>query len=155
MATPPSIERVSIWILEVLEEERQREPNCMKCRLESDVLGTLKARHSTDDSTITKGLRFCLDRGYVSRLKRQDGIATSLTDDGIKMLGQIQQCRLDEEEKKKWSRSDKIALASFIFSVLTFVAGYFAGAQASKKSDSMQTPPPQTATNITSSPKLP
>jgi len=134
MATPPSIERITIWILEALDDERQREPHCLKCRLESEILGTLKDRHSIDDVAITKGLRFCLDRGYISRLKRPDGIATSLTDDGIRMWGQVQQTRLDEANEK--AAADKAAverrqdvrlkLYPIIIALLSLVVAYLA-----------------------------
>jgi hypothetical protein len=92
----PSIEKVSIWILEVLEEERQREPNWLKCRLAKDVLGALKTKHGLDDARIKHGLDFCFERGYVKALAREDGQVVALDTDGVRMFALIQQSRLDE-----------------------------------------------------------
>jgi hypothetical protein len=155
MATPPSIEQVSIWILEVLEEERQREPDWLKCRVASEVLGALKPKHGLDGARINHGLNFCAEKRYVKFLNRQDGQVAALDDAGVIMIGLLQKSRLDDQEKKNWSRADKIALASLLLSIVSFVAGFHLGEQAATKSDNKPIPPLQTVTNTAASPKLP
>lgn len=140
----PSIEKVVLWILEALEQERQREPDWLKCRVASEVLGTIKAKHGVDDARIRHGLDFCLQTRYVKVLNRQDGQVVALDDDGIRMYATIEKARLDEREKKKWSRTEKIALASFIFTVISFFIGLHIGETSARKSDSktiLQVPP--------------
>jgi len=51
------------------------------------------------------------------------------------MLSKIALVRIEEEEKKKWTRADKIALASFIFTVIAFFVGLFIGDHLPKKTD--------------------
>lgn len=136
----PPVERISIWILEALEEEWRREPDLMKCRLTSEVLGPLKDRYKIEDKDITRALHFMLadSRRYLTVLTRPDGQAILPSDNGLAIMAKIAESRIEDTEKKKWSRSDKIALASFVFSVVTFAIGFFAGAQSSKKSDGNQ-----------------
>ena len=120
---PPSIEQISIWILEAFEEEWQREPDWLKCRISKYVLGPLKQRHNLADADITRGLRFCAEKGYIKTLNREDGQAILPSDCGLAALGTIAMNRIEEKEKKKWTRTDKIALASFAFTVIAFLFG--------------------------------
>jgi hypothetical protein len=118
-------------------------------------LGTLKTKHSLDDADIARGLKFCNERGYIKVLNREDGQAMLPSDDGIRMFAQVEQVRLDEQEKKKWSRADKISLASLVVGVILFFLGYYIGDRNAKKSDNMPTPPQQTNIISTSSAKSP
>ena len=131
----PSVEQISIWTLEALEEEWRREPDQLKCQPASKVLGPLKDRYNIEDKDITAALHFMLadSRRYLTVINRPDGQAILPSDNGLAILAVIRQSRIEEQEKKKWSRADKIALASLALSAVTFVAGFFAGAQSSKK----------------------
>ena len=120
---PPSIEQISIWILEALEEEWQREPDWLKCRTAKYVLGSLKQKHNLTDADIKRGLNFCVENGYIKALNRADGQAIQPSNNGLGILGEIAISRIEKQEKKKWTRADKIALAGFIFTVIAFVVG--------------------------------
>jgi len=153
MKAAASIETISIWILEALEEEWRREPDWLKCRLASEVLGPLKPAHQIEDADITRGLHFLMDRRYIKALNRSDGQALLPSDDGLAMLAKIDLSRIEEQEKKQWTRADKIALASLLFSVITFCLGLFIGDHLSKKSDNVVTPLQQTNNPSDASPK--
>jgi hypothetical protein len=56
------------------------------------------------------------------------------SDNGLAILAKIELSRMEEKEKKKWSRADKIALASLIFSVVSFFARYYFGDRNAKSS---------------------
>ncbi len=132
-----TIERISILILEAVEQEWRREPSLLKCRPASEVLGPLKSKHGLEDADITRAITFMQSdsRQYLQIVKRPDGHAILPSDNGLTMLAKIEMSRIEEVEKKKWTRSDKIALAGFLFSIVTFFAGLFVGAQASKRPD--------------------
>jgi hypothetical protein len=146
-----TIEGMAIWILEALDEERQNEQDLMKCRPSSLVFGELKTKHGLEDKDINRGLRFCLDQGFVTVLNRPDGQAMLPSKIGIKMLGEIlmvrhqeEEKKKQEEEKKKWTRADKIALASLIFSVLSYFLGFYVGKHDVQSSDAAANVPQQT-----------
>jgi hypothetical protein len=154
--TPPSIEKISIWILEVLDEERQREPDLQYARPATEVLGVLKTKHGITDAEITRGLNFCIERQYIKAATLPDGAQVMLPSvAGVAMHGLILKARRDEQEKKKWSRSDKIALASFAFSIFTFFGGLYIGRQNPDKSTTALPPPQQTNSVTTPSQKSP
>ena len=153
MKTASSIEKISIWVLEALEEEWRREPDWLKCRLASEVLSPLKPEHQIEDADITRGLHFLIERRYIKALNRADGQALMPSDDGLAMLGKIALSRIEEQEKKKWTRADKIALASLIFAVITFFVGIFIGDHLSKKSDNLPRQLQQTNNPSNTSPK--
>jgi len=119
----PSIEQISIWILEALEEEWQREPDWLVCRTAKYVLGPLKQKHNLTDADIKRGLYFCIEKGFIKTLNRADGQAIQPSNNGLAILGEIEMSRIEKQEKKRWTRSDKIALAGFIFTVIVFVIG--------------------------------
>lgn len=146
-----SIEKISIWILEALESEWRREPDIGKCRPVSEVLGPLKQKHNLTDADITRGVKFCLQKGYIDVVTRHDGQAMLPSDDGLTILGKIAQVRLDEQEKKKWSRSDKISLASLVFAIVAFFLGFFLGDHFSKRPESIPVQLPQTNTTADTS----
>jgi len=106
-----TVEQVSIWILEAVEKEWRREPDVYKCRPASEVLGPLKAEHGITDSQIDHAIHFmCSEsRQYLSIITRNDGMAIIPSDNGLVMLGRLELNRIEEREKKKWSRADKIA----------------------------------------------
>jgi len=119
----PTVEKISIWILEAVEKEWRREPDVMKCRPASQVLGPLKTEHGITDGDIDNAIMFMCapSRQYLTILNRNDGQAIIPSDNGLSILGRIEQHRLEEKEKRKWSRADKIALVSFIFTVFSFL----------------------------------
>jgi hypothetical protein len=146
----PTVEKISIWILEAVEKEWRREPDVMKCRPASQVLGPLKTEHGITDGDIDNAIMFMCapSRQYLTILNRNDGQAIIPSDNGLSILGRIEQHRLEEKEKRKWSRADKIALVSFIFTVFSFFAGYHFGQQTTDKRDADK--PTITATNSVS-----
>ena len=133
----PNVERVSIWVLEALEGEWRREPDLLKCRPVSEVLEPLKSAHQIEDEDINRAIRFMLSpsRAYITGVNRHDGQAMQPSDNGQAILAHLALARLEENEKKQWSRSDKIALAGFLFSIVTFVAGFLVGDHTSKTPD--------------------
>jgi hypothetical protein len=146
----PSVEQISIWVLEALEEEWRRDPSLLTCHPASQVLGPLKAKYKIEDADITRALTFMISpsRQYLQIVNRDDGQAILPSDTGLAILGKIALSRIEEQEKKKWTRADKIALASLAFSVIAFVVGVFIGDHLSKKSDNTQ--PALQHTNATS-----
>ena len=96
MAT--STEQITIWILEALEKEWQREPSIIKCRPSSIVLGEVMAEHGLANDEITKAITFMASpsRQYLQICGREDGQAILPSDAGLRMLGTIQLHRVDE-----------------------------------------------------------
>jgi hypothetical protein len=152
-----AVEKISIWILEALEEEWRREPNILKCRTCEVVLGEVMAKHGLENNEITRAINFMFvpPRQYLQIVERQDGKAVLPSENGLAILGKIALTRLEEQEKKKWSRGDKLALASFVLSAISFFAGIHVGEQATKKSASMPIVSQQTNSAAITSPKLP
>jgi hypothetical protein len=146
---PPSVEKISIWVLEALEEEWRRDPSLLTCRPASQVLGPLKTKHNIEDADIDRAIMFMISptRQYLQVVNREDGQAILPSDNGLAMLSKIALVRIEEEEKKKWTRADKIALASFIFTVIAFFVGLFIGDHLPKKTDN--NPPLLQQTNAT------
>jgi hypothetical protein len=150
---PPSVEQISIWILEALEEEWRRECDLVKCRTTAVVLGEVMAKHSLKNADIDRGLHFCIERQYIKAVNREDGQAMLPSNYGLAILAKIAKVGIEEQEKRKWSRADKISLASLIFGVITFFIGVFIGDHLSKKSDSLPSQPQQTNSITNTSPK--
>ncbi|XHR28577.1 MAG: hypothetical protein ACFUZC_22000 [Chthoniobacteraceae bacterium] len=71
-----STEQIAIWILAALKEEWERDPSLLTCRTEASVLVSLKSKHKINDSDITRGIRFLLQRGMLTAVNRKDGRAT-------------------------------------------------------------------------------
>ena len=93
-----TIEKVSIWILEALEEEWRREPDILKCRIVDVVLGEVMAKHGLENDEITRAIIFMMStsRQYLRVIERQDGKAILPSDAGLAILGTIQLQRIDE-----------------------------------------------------------
>jgi hypothetical protein len=142
----PTVEKISIWVLEAVEQEWRREPDYLKCRPASEVLGPLKSKHSIEDADIDHAIHFMCSpsRKYLTVLNRDDGMVVFPSDNGLAILAKIELSRIEEKEKKKWSRADKIALASLIFSVVSFFAGYYFGDRNAKSSTDNLTTSSQT-----------
>ena len=132
-----NVEKISIWILEALEEEWRREPDILKCRTEGVVFGEVMAKHNLENADISRAIMFMVapNRQYLKIVDRQDGRAILPSDNGLAILGRIALCRIEEQEKKKWSRADKISLASLVIGIVLFFLGYFLGDHNAKKSD--------------------
>jgi hypothetical protein len=150
MATP--IEQTAIWILEALREERRREPDFHKCKLEGELLTPVRDKHGLCDADISEALVFLCRQRYADIIKMPSGRVVHILNLGIEYLDAR---KAAEAEERKWKRSEKIALASFILSVVSFFAGIHVGERASKKQDTKQTPPPPTNSAAATVPKQP
>jgi hypothetical protein len=151
-----TVEKISIWVLEAVEKEWRREPDILKCRLASEVLGPLKTKYGITDAEIDHAIHFMCSpsRQYLSIINRDEGMAIFPSDNGLAILAKIELSRIGDQEKKKWSRADKIALASFIFSVVSFFAGFHIGEQSTKKTENMQIPLTPTNSAAAALPKV-
>jgi DNA-binding PadR family transcriptional regulator len=140
----PSVEKISIWVLEALEEEWRREPDWTKCRTASQVLGPLKPAHQIEDADITRALHFLSERGYIKSLKRPDGPARLPSDDGLAMLARIKLARTEETESKRWTRTQKIAVAAIVVSVILPFVGWIVFGHAASRPAKQPLVAPQT-----------
>ena len=152
-----TIESVTVLVLEALEKEWQREPEIQKCRTAAIVLSEAMETHNLTNDAVNRAIEFmdAPEREYLTIRERPDGQAMLPSDRGLKMLAIVELARTEERDKKKWSRGDKLKLASFLLSVLTFFAGLRVGEQVSKKSESKQILPQSTNAIPAASPKLP
>jgi hypothetical protein len=160
MATPT--EHIAVWILEAAEAEALREPDLIKRRLDSFVLGEVMAAHSLESVDIDRGVKFLVDRRLLDAVGKDGGVVSYPTTDGEDFLREHREqtrrfiaAKVESIEKKKWTRSEKIALASFILSVVSFFVGIHVGQQGAKKSDSMPTVSPPTNSAAAALPKSP
>jgi hypothetical protein len=158
MATPT--EHIAIWILEAAEAEALREPDIIKRRLDADVYSEVMAARSLASVDIDRGMRFLVDRRLISAVGKDGGAVTYPTTIGEDFLRAYREqsrqaitAKVESIEKKKWTRSEKLSLASFILSVVSSFAGIHVGQQSEKKSDSMQIAPSPTNSAAAALPK--
>ena len=145
MATPTK--QIAIWNLEVLKEERKREPDFMKCRIERFTLGEVMEKHHLTSADIDDGLRFLGKRNLYQVYPRLDkSQAAWITDDGLEYLDayyediETERVRRDRETAlatikqeresdhtlwRYWCLADwgeRFGIVSFLFAV--FLVGY-------------------------------
>jgi|SRR5215469_12400813 len=135
----PSVARISIWILEAIEKEWRREPDWLKCRAASQVLGPLKTEHGIEDEDIDHAIHFMCSpsRQYLKVLKRDDGIALLPSVSGLGVLDTIERHRLKEKERNAHARA-----------FFPFFAGYYFFQQKADKQNANK--PAVTVTNLVS-----
>ena len=131
-----NVEKVSIWILEALEEEWRREPDILKCRTEGVVLGEVMEKYSLENDEISRAIMFMVSpaRQYLRIIDRQDGRAILPSDNGLAILAQIHLERLNEakaqaaSQKAEIERKQDIRLRIYpiIISILGLVIAYLA-----------------------------
>ena len=120
-----STEQIAIWILAVLKEEWERDSSIITCRTEASVLGFLKPKHKIDDSDITRGLRFLVERKMLTAVNRKDGRATLPSRCGLEYLAEHLASK-NERAKADFDRRFRvyaviIAIIAASISVATFL----------------------------------
>jgi hypothetical protein len=141
----PSVENVSIWVLEALEDEWRCEPDLTKCRTASQVLGPLKPGHQIEDADITRALHFLIQKRYIKALNRPNGQAILPSEDGLAMLSRIKFARTEERETKRWTRTQKIAVAAIVVPVILAFVGWVLFSHAGSRP--VKQPPVSSQTN--------
>ena len=147
------LEQTAVWILEALKAERRREPDWQKCKHDGELLTPVRDKHRLSDHDISEALTFLLRQQFADEIRfPEGGRIVRITNTGIEYLD----AQLSAEaEKRKWKRSEKIALASFILSIVSFFAGIHVGERAAKKSGGIQTLSPSTNSAAATLPKRP
>lgn len=145
MAT--STKQIAIWILEVLKEERRREPDFTKCRTEAFTFGEVMEKHNLKSEDIDDGLRFLEKRNLYQVYPRLDkSQAAWISHDGLEYLdayyADVEAERVSREREATMSkinqereaehtlwrywcladREERFGMVSFLFAV--FVVGY-------------------------------
>jgi hypothetical protein len=144
--------QTAIWILEALKEEKRREPDFEKCKTAVEIFTPMRDKHCLCDADITEAVTFLCRQGFADVILFPRGKVVRILNRGVEYLDAH---KAAQAEKRKWKRSEKIALASFILSIVSFFAGIHVGQQSAKKSDSTQTAGSGTNSAAATLPKSP
>src|ERR1039457_4869453 len=104
--------QTAIWILEALKEEKRREPDFEKCKTAVEIFTPMRDKHCLCDADITEAVTFLCRQGFADVILFPRGKVVRILNRGGEYLDAH---KAAQAEKRKWKRSEKIALGLFSF----------------------------------------